>query len=42
MCSYKLFKQKGESIDKGELIVKGNAAVAITATAFHSKKFQSL
>lgn len=41
MCSYKLFKQRGESFDKGELIVKSNVAVAITATASHSKKFQS-
>ena len=32
-CSYKLFKQRGESIDKGELIVEKNVAVAVAITA---------
>ena len=36
-CSYKLFKQRGESIDKGELIVEKNVAVAVTATVCQRK-----
>ena len=36
-CNDKLFKQRGESIDKGELIVEKNVAVAITATVCQCK-----
>ena len=32
-CNDKLFKQRGESIDKGELIVEKNVAVAVATTA---------
>ena len=32
-CNDKLFKQRGESIDKGELIVEKNVAVAVAITA---------